>query len=368
MECFRMPEFHKFCVEELQQLQPETAGEVLLRQQLQNRIRENWDRVAKPLNGMGKFETMIEKIGAIQGTEHPDISKKGVLIFCADNGIVEEGISQSGREVTEAVAISMGKQNSSVGKLAGCAKAVTIPVDVGICSTREIPGVLNRKVCAGTRNFRKEPAMTQEEAMRAIVTGMEMVFRCKQDGYGLLGMGEMGIGNTTTSSAVAAALLHCSAEEVTGRGAGLSDTGLLKKKQVIQSAIEKYQLYDADVMTVLRTVGGLDIAALAGMCMGGALFHIPIVMDGVISMVAALCAERLLPGTREFLLASHRGKEPAVKLLEKALQVEPVIDGALALGEGTGAVMLFPLLDMALCVYEDGTEFSDIQVEQYTRF
>lgn len=372
MECFRMPEFQRFRAEELEQFSLHWSENASYRKELQTEIRmkiqQNWDHVAKPLNGMGRFEDMIGRIGAIQGTTHPNISRKGVLIFCADNGVVEEGVSQSGKEVTAAVAASMGKQRSSVGKMAVFAGAVTIPVDVGICDVQEIPGVLNRKIRAGTRNFCIEPAMTEEETMRALATGMELVFQCKKEGYGLLAMGEMGIGNTTTSSAVAASLLHCSVEEVTGRGAGLSDAGLLRKKQVIQSAIDKYQLYDRDVFSVLRTVGGLDIAALAGMCIGGALFQIPIVLDGVISMVAALCAERLMPGTKDCLIASHSGKEPAVKRLEQALEVEPVLDAGLALGEGTGAVLLFPLLDMAMCVYERPTEFSDIQVEQYKRF
>ena len=165
-----------------------------------------------------------------------------------------------------------------------------------------------------------------------------------------------------------ASLLKCEAEQVTGRGAGLSDAGLIRKQQVIREAIEKYHLYEAEPFEVLRTVGGLDIAGLAGVCIGGAVHHVPIVLDGVISFAAALVAERMYPGVREYLLPSHKGKEPAFEKLMKELDLHPVIDAGLALGEGTGAVMLFALLDMALCVYVEKTTFQDIEIQPYERF
>ena len=184
----------------------------------------------------------------------------------------------------------------------------------------------------------------------------------------MLATGEMGIGNTTTSSAVAAALLDCDVTEVTGRGAGLCDEKLVWKRRVIAEALERYRLRGEEPLRVLCTVGGFDIAGLAGVCIGGALFHVPIVLDGVISMVAALTAERLIPGTRACLIPSHKGKEPAVEKLATELGLEPVIDASMALGEGTGAVMMMALLDMALCIYKDRTTFSDIAVAQYERF
>ena len=178
----------------------------------------------------------------------------------------------------------------------------------------------------------------------------------------------MGIGNTTTSSAIAAALLKCDPQKVTGRGAGLSNQGLSRKQQVIAGAIEKYDLYKADALTILSTVGGLDIAGLTGVCVGGAVYHIPIVLDGLISMAAALVAERILPGVKAYLIPSHKGKEPASQLIAEELGLNPVIDAGLALGEGTGAVMMFSLLDMAMSIYENKTTFSNIEVEQYERF
>ncbi len=336
--------------------------------ELYKRILRNWDRIAKPLDGMGRFESLTAQIGAILGAEEIDIDKKAVIIMCADNGIVAEGVSQSGQEVTAAVAAQMGRGDSSVGKMAVMIGADTIPIDIGINNCELIPGVLDRKIRRGTRNFRKEPAMTREEAVRAIDTGIETVAVCKGKGYRILATGEMGIGNTTTSSAVTAALLKCKAEEVTGRGAGLCEEKLHQKRQIIAEAIEKYGLYGAEPFRVLETVGGLDIAGLVGICIGGAVYHMPVVLDGVISMAAALLAERLVPGTKNYLIPSHKGKEPAVEMLAKALGLEPVIDGELALGEGTGAVMMLSLLDMALCIYHGRTLFSDIKVKQYERY
>lgn len=337
-------------------------------QVIYEKILKNWDAIAKPLDGLGQFERLTARIGAILETEQITLSRKAVIIMCADNGIVAEGISQSGQEVTAAVARQMAKGASSVGKMAAQIGADTIPVDIGMSAAEQIPGVLDRKIRCGTNNFRQEPAMTEEEAVRAVWTGIEMVSACKREGYRILATGEMGIGNTTTSSAMAAALLHCDAEEVTGRGAGLSDERLIHKKRVITEAIMKYGLYGAEPLRILQTVGGLDIAGLTGICMGGALFHMPIVLDGVISMTAALLAERMLPGTTAYLIASHRGKEPAVKKLTDALGLQPVIDAGMALGEGTGAVMMLSLLELALSVYHGKTSFSDIKIEPYRRY
>ncbi|MCI5856908.1 MAG: nicotinate-nucleotide--dimethylbenzimidazole phosphoribosyltransferase [Agathobacter sp.] len=364
MGCLQKPIWNKYTRQELEHISIDIPDEAVRRQVIQN-----WDRIAKPLDGLGGFEKMIAGIGAICGSDRIDISKRAVIILCADNGIVEEGVSQTGQEVTAAVAGLMGKDLSSVGKMAQVAGVDTIPVDIGINSAvTDLKGVKNRRIANGTANFSKAPAMTEEQTVKAIATGIELVFSCKEAGYRILATGEMGIGNTTTSSAVAAALLKCDAQKVTGRGAGLSDAGLIRKQEVIRAAIEKYDLYHVDAFEILKTVGGLDIAGLTGVCIGGAICHLPIVLDGVISMVAALVAERLFPGVREYLIPSHKGKEPAVKLLTKELRLAPVIDAGMALGEGTGAVMLFPLLDMALAIYNSGSTFSNSKIEQYERF
>lgn len=362
MECSEKQQFNKTGKEALENLKIDRPNE-----EIRRKVLENWDNVAKPLGSMGRFETLTAQIGAICGTEEIDISKKAVLIMCADNGIVEEKVSQSGQEVTLAVVKSMAKKKSSVGKMAERIGADTIPIDIGINCREKITGVWDKKIRPGTENFRKAPAMTMEEACQSILTGIKVVSDCQKMGYKILAAGEMGIGNTTTASAVAAALLGCSVAEVTGRGAGLTEEGLLHKQQVIEEALCRYELKEKDPLTVLMTVGGLDIGGMAGICIGGALFHIPVVLDGVISMTSALLAERIAPGTKEYLLPSHKGKEPAMEKLMRALFLKPVIDGEMALGEGTGAVMMLALLDMALGVYQDRTTFGDISIEKYKK-
>lgn len=333
-----------------------------------------WDRVAKPLGSLGRFEKITARIGAVLDSAKIDISKRAVIMMCADNGVVAEGISQSGQDVTAAVAEWMGRGESSVCKMAAVCGADTIAVDVGINMDGSPEGVLDRKVMKGTRNFATEPAMTEDECMQAIQTGIDLAEKCKEEGYGILAAGEMGIGNTTTGSAVTAALLGLDADSVTGRGAGLSSSGLERKKKVIEDALARYRSDEEDIkspeyaMEMLSAVGGLDIAAMAGIFIGGAIHHIPVVIDGFISAAAALAAERIAPGTACCMIASHIGREPGMKLILDELGLEPVIDADLALGEGTGAVMLFPLLDAALSLYSDGLAFEETSVEQYVRF
>ena len=335
---------------------------------IEQEIKANWDRVAKPLDGLGEFEGLLARIGAILGSSEIDIGKKAVIVMCADNGVVAEGVSQAGQEITAAVTENLGKRNTSVCKMAKAVGTEIFPVDVGVNTDRIFPGVISRKVKKGTSDFLLEPAMSEEEAMQAVRVGMELVKECKEAGYTLLGTGEMGIGNTTTSAAMAAALLSVSPEIVVGRGAGLSDEGLATKRRVIADALEKYQLRGTEPMRILCSVGGLDIAGLCGVFLGGAKYHMPIVADGVISAVAALTAERLCPGTKEFIIPSHKGKEPASELLMRELGLYPVIDAGLALGEGTGAVMMFSLLDIAMTLYETGATFADFEIEEYHRF
>ncbi len=342
--------------------------------QIYAQVKASWDKIAKPLDGLGQFETMFAQIGAITGSSSLSIEKKVILTMCADNGVVAEGVSQSGQEVTAIVTSFMGKQQSSVGKMAVHAGVDVIPVDIGINSAEKIPGVRDCKIMKGTRDFLLEPAMTEEEALRAIEVGIQLVQECKDKGYTLLGTGEMGIGNTTTSSAVAIALMEkddtdpVALERWIGRGAGLSDAGLQRKAQVIKSALEKYPVAHMDTLQILATFGGLDIAGMAGVCIGGALYHIPVILDGLISTLAGLVAQRLVSGVREFLIPSHCSKEPAARLLADELELHPVINANLALGEGTGAVMMCELLDLALTLYEKQTTFDTMEIEQYERF
>ena len=336
--------------------------------QIAEEIRRNWDKIAKPLDGLGRSEELICRIGAIQEKVDISINNRTLIVMIADHGIVREGISQSGQEVTGEVASWMGAGESSVCHLAKEAGLRVIPVDVGIASPQTPQGVLVRKIRQGTRDFLHECAMTGEECEKAIEVGMDLAADLKKEGCEIAAVGEMGIGNTTASAALAALLLGLSPREVCGRGAGLSDDGLARKLRVVEEAVRRYADRRKDPFAALCCVGGLEIAAMAGFCIGAAEEKLPVVLDGFISAVAALAASSLAPGTGNYLIASHRGRERGMQPVLAALGLEPVLCADLALGEGTGAAMLFPLLDMALALYRRGKCFADSAVEAYHRW
>lgn len=330
-------------------------------------IKTRWDHIAKPLDSMGKFENVIARIGAIEETLEPKVEHNALVVFCADNGIVEEGISQSGQEVTASCANSISHYYSCAGVLAKSTNTEMYVMDIGMATTLDSEVIRNCKVRSGTRNFAKTPAMTEDEVKQAIYTGMKLAKEMKDSGYHLVAMGEMGIGNTTTSSAVAASVLKLPASVTTGRGAGLTDDKLQHKIDVIQNAINHYNLYELDPLEILRTVGGLDIAGMVGLCMGGAMYQVPIVLDGVISMTAALVACRLMPEAKDYLIASHISREPVAIHIIKELGLEPVLDANLALGEGSGALFMLSLIKSANEVYTNAITFEGISVGQYQR-
>jgi nicotinate-nucleotide--dimethylbenzimidazole phosphoribosyltransferase len=334
----------------------------------QKKTQERLDAIAKPLDGLGQFEKLIVQIAGITGDDEVRIDKRAILAMCADNGIVAQGVTQTSNEVTAIVAANMATGRSSVNRMAMLGGTEVFATDIGICVDVDCKEIRNRKVRRGTADFLTEPAMSEAEALQAIEEGILWVKECKEQGYQILGTGEMGIGNTTTSTAVGCALMALSSEEMTGRGAGLDDVGLKRKKEVISQAIRQYDLYRQDALTVLRTVGGLDIAGIAGIFIGGALYHVPVVLDGMITAVAALTAERMVPGVRDYMIASHLSKEPITHKVMEELHLHPVICADLALGEGTGAAMLFPLLDMALAVYRENDSFDQMQIEAYERY
>ncbi|WP_035766833.1 nicotinate-nucleotide--dimethylbenzimidazole phosphoribosyltransferase [Butyrivibrio sp. NC2002] len=332
-----------------------------------------WDGLSKPLDGFGDFEDLICTLAAIEGTYFPRVENRAAVIFCADNGIVEEGVSQCGQDVTFAVAKALGSGISTANTLGKSAKVDVIPVDVGIASSEDIYGIKYAKINNGTRNFLKEPAMVSAEVCLAIETGMNLVKELKGRGYDILATGEMGIGNTTTSAAVLSAILRIDSDEITGRGAGLDDEGLLRKKAVIREGISKYDFDSISdekerAFNILMCLGGLDIAALCGLIIGCGIYHVPVVLDGIISSTAAVVAEKLVQGAANFCIASHRGREVGNMLALKALGLKPYIDGDMALGEGTGAIMLFPLIDLANDYFVKGAKFSDYSIDEYKRF
>lgn len=331
-------------------------------QEAMERCRQHWDSIAKPLHSLGKLEDALVRIAGMTGNERIHLDKKALVVMCADNGVVEEGVTQSGQEVTAIVSENMlsGKATSSI--MCRSTGADIFPVDIGIARDTSLR---NEKVAYGTKNMAKGPAMTRQEAVQAIETGIRIVRELKEKGYQILATGEMGIGNTTTSSAVASVLLDRPVEEMTGRGAGLSGEGLKRKIDAIKKAVKLNEPDPSDPVDALAKVGGLDIAGMAGLFIGGAAYRIPVVIDGFISCVAALVAQRICPLTRDYMIASHVSKEPAAAAILKALGKEAVLHGEMCLGEGSGAVALFPFIDMGLAVYESMSTFEDIKVDQY---
>ncbi len=321
-----------------------------------------WDNVAKPLHSLGRLEDLIAQIAGIQETADVQLLPRCVLVFCGDHGVVEEGVTQSGQEVTAAVAGAVVDGTANVNLMAE-GLADVFAVDMGMA--RDVTGTLARKTAYGTNNMTKGPAMTREQAEAAVRAGMELVGEMKEKGYRMAAVGEMGIGNTTASTALCCALLHLSPEEVTGRGAGLSDAGLLRKRCAIEAALLLNQPDSEDPMDVLCKVGGFEIAGMAGAFLGGMVYRMPIVMDGVISAVSALLAARLCPEAKAFMIPSHMSREPAAKRILNELDLRPILHADMALGEGTGAVALFPLLDMAYRVYAGVHTFGHLGIEAY---
>ena len=322
----------------------------------------HWDSIAHPLHSLGKLEDVVVQIAGIQGSPQVHVEKKALITMCADNGVVEEGVTQTGQEVTAQVAENFLQEKATAGILCRYAGAEIVPIDIGIYRDTTIR---NCKIAYGTKNMVKEPAMTRDEAIRAIEVGIRIAEEKHAEGVQLLATGEMGIGNTTTSSAIATVLLGREAEEMTGRGAGLSSEGLQRKINAIRAAIEKNRPDPEDPIDVLSKVGGFDIAGLVGVYLGGAANGMPVVIDGFISSVAALVASRIEPLCTKYMIASHMSKEPATHILLEALGKEPFLTADMCLGEGTGAVVLFPVIDMAVEVYSKMATFEENDIEAY---
>ena len=325
----------------------------------------HWMGLAKPLGGLGALETMLEDAAALTGSADLDFSRRVVAVLCADNGVVAQGVSQTGQEVTRAVAENLAMRRTSVCQMARTAHCDVLPVDMGIAG-EPMPGVRNCRIASGTADFTVGPAMSRAQAVQAIGVGIALARELADNGYRLIATGEMGIGNTTTSSAVAAVLLGQPVERMTGRGAGLSDAGLARKLDAIRRGIARNQPDAADPLDVLSKLGGFDIAGLCGVFLGGALEGLPVLMDGFISGVAALCAVRLCPAAEKAVFASHCSTEPAARLVLEALGKAPLLTAGLHLGEGTGAVASIPLWDMALAVYRDCYSFTEGGITPYT--
>ena len=324
-----------------------------------------WDAVAKPLHSLGLLETLTARMAAIQRTPAPHLRKPRVLVFCADNGVVAEGVTQSDSSVTAAVAVALAGGHSNVNIMARCAGADVVAYDVGMVTDVEAPGLRRAKCARGTANLAKGPAMTREQAVFALEAGIRAAEDAVSDGCDILVAGEMGIGNTTSSTAVLCALLGADPTDVTGRGSGLDDAGLRRKVAAIRSCLSVNRPDPADALDVLAKCGGYDIAAICGVYLAGAALGVPVVLDGLISNAAAMLAARFCPNAADALLPSHMSHEPGGHTALDALGLRAPIVADMALGEGTGGVALLPLLGMALAVLNGEHSFASIGMEAY---
>ena len=381
--------------------------------------RSRQDSLAKPPHSLGVLEDISVRMAGITGKLYTPVDKRRVLIFAADNGIVEEGVSGCPQSVTLSQTINFTRGITGVAVLAEHFRTELDVIDVGINAEADCPGIRNEKIAMGTRNFAKEPAMSEEECIRAMEVGIRAAERAKSDGVDILGIGEMGIGNTTTSSAVLSAILGLPAEETTSRGAGINDEAYRKKIRVIDEAIQRYFPEEAirpqdssvaslpqndtlkelpqndtlkeltqndslenlsrndtlkelpqndsldsrnDILHILSCVGGFDIAAMCGAFLGAAALRIPVVIDGFISAVAALAAYRIDPLAKEYMFSSHASRESGYQLAMNALGLAPMLLLSMRLGEGSGCPMAFEIISAAEDVIKNMATFEEAAI------
>ena len=319
--------------------------------------------LAKPPGSLGKLEDMAVRLSGITGSLHNIITRRRIVVLCADNGVIEEGVGSAPRSVTMAQAVNMTKHLTGMSAMAHAFGDEVQVVDMGIADEYDCSAILNRRILPGTRNLRYEPAMTREETLQAVLTGIELADRAKSDGVDVLGVGEMGICNTTTSAAVLSVLTGLPVEEVTGRGGGITDSSFEHKKRVIHEAILRHKPDKNNPVDVLSKVGGLDLAAMCGVFLGAAKNRLPVVVDGFISVVAALCAVRLCPAVRDYLFPSHASYERGYALAAAELGLEPWLALDMRLGEGSGCPLAFRMLEAACAVTNGMATFEGASID-----
>lgn len=317
--------------------------------------------LAKPPRSLGKLEDISIRLAGITGRVKNDPEECLVAVFASDNGVVCEGVAVTPQSVTLSQAVNMTRHITGMSALAeyfGCAVRV---YDLGINAPAH-PALINRKIRRGTGNIRRGPAMTRAEALRAIGIGFEAAAEAKDAGFDALGVGEMGIGNTTSSAAVLTALTGCGAETATGRGSGLSDDALMLKRRVVAEAVALNSPDASDPVDVIAKVGGFDIAAMTGAYLGCAYHRLPALVDGFISITAALCAVRLCPAVRDFLFLSHASGEPGYKLAAEEIGLSPFLLLDMRLGEGSGCPIAFQILKAACAAMNGMATFEEAAI------
>ena len=323
-------------------------------------------QLTKPTGSMGRLEELSIDIAGMTGVIAPELKKRSVFLMAADHGIAREGVSPYPTEVTPQMVMNFLNHGAAINVLTKQSRSDVVIVDIGVnYDFPDLPGLIRRKVAKGTADMLHKEAMTIDQAEEAIQIGMDVLNQAADNGLQMSATGEMGIGNTTSAAAITAVLCGKQPAEVTGRGTGLDDAGLARKVAIIEQVLKNRKPDVNDPMDILCKIGGLEIAGMAGACLGAAEAGIPIILDGVISCAAALIAVRICPAAGAFLIASHAGKEPSSRVLLEALNLSPVLDARMALGEGTGAVMLFPLLDMVHEVYQSSHTFDALDMEAY---
>ena len=325
--------------------------------------RARQDSLAKPPRSLGQLEEMGIRLAGMTGKVHNRVDKRRIVVLCADNGVCAEGVSSTPQSVTLSQTINLTRGLTGASSLAKHFGDEVRVVDVGVMTDVPCAAVVNRKVAYGTRNLRYEPAMTRDQAIQAICAGIEQADIARAEDVDILGVGEMGIGNTTTSSAVLAALTGASVEEVTGRGGGLVDSAFAVKKQVIREALERHRPDPADPVDVLAKVGGLDLCAMCGVFLGAAANRIPVVIDGFISVVAALCAARLCPHAKEYMIPSHASFEVGYSIAVRELGLQPYLLLGMRLGEGSGCPLAFLTVEAACAIMNEMATFAEAAID-----
>ena len=319
------------------------------------------DMLAKPPGSLGRLEELSVQLAGITGNIQNEIKNKTLLVFCADNGVIEEGVASAPQSVTLAQTINLTRNKTGAAVLANHTGCKVIVIDVGVNADINCPDVINKKIRKGTDNIAKGPAMRRAEAEKAITIGMEAAEEAAKTAD-VIGIGEMGIGNTTTSSAVLSVLTGKPVKELTGRGAGITDAAYEKKIATIEKAIEINNPDKDDVIDVLAKVGGFDIVAMTGAFIGAAAARRPVVIDGFISVTAALCAARLCPAARDYFIPSHSSFEIGYRVAIGELDLRPLFDLDMRLGEGSGCPIAMQILEDACAVMNNMATFEEAEI------
>ncbi len=337
-----------------------TCGRIApLNEEAQTAAQERQAILTKPQGALGRLERLSIQLAGITGQPLPRVDRKAVIVLAGDHGVVADGVSAYPSEVTVQMVLNFLNHGAAVNVLARQAGARVVVADVGVAGDLPAhPELLSRKVARGTASFVRGPAMSREQAVRSVEVGIEIVEEQVAQGLDLVATGEMGIGNTTPASAIAAVYTRLPVAEVTGRGTGVDDKGLSRKVSVIEQALVLHRPDPEDPIGVLAAVGGLEIGAIAGVCLGAAAHRVPVIVDGFISAAGALIAAALCPAVKPYLIASHLSVERGHAALWMALGQEPLLDLDLRLGEGTGAVLAMHLVEASCRILSEMATFA----------